>query len=95
MLAFVYQDKVTLEKSTAALQVSTLVGIVLGQIVFGILADVYGRRKIYGWSLMVVIVGTLGLTTASTGEFDSMSILGWLIFWRLVMGLGIGVDCSS
>jgi PHS family inorganic phosphate transporter-like MFS transporter len=29
---------------------------------------------------------------ASTGANQSMSLVGWLIFWRLVMGIGIGAD---
>ena len=58
--------------------------------IFGILADVYGRRRLYGLELAVVIFGTLGMAQASTGLNQSMNIMGWIIFWRFFMGLGIG-----
>jgi PHS family inorganic phosphate transporter-like MFS transporter len=94
MLAFVYEDEVSRNECLRALQVSTLIGIFLGQVGFGILADVIGRRKVYGLTLAINIMGTLGLTTAASGFNSSMSLIGWLVFWRLVMGIGIGVDCK-
>lgn len=71
---------------------ATLIGSMVGQIVFGTLADRYGRRKMYGLELIVVITASLGFATASTGVNNSMSIIGLLTFWRLVMGVGIGAD---
>ncbi|KAJ4347455.1 hypothetical protein N0V95_005417 [Ascochyta clinopodiicola] len=64
----------------------------LGQIAFGYAADVLGRRKMYGMELVVIIVGTMLLLMSSSGEKDSMSVGGWLIAWRAVMGIGIGAD---
>lgn len=71
---------------------ATLLGSMIGQLVFGFLADRYGRRKMYGLELIVTIMASLGLATASTGLNNSMSLIGLLIFWRLVMGIGIGAD---
>lgn len=74
---------------------ATLIGSMIGQVVFGLLADRYGRRKMYGLELIVTITASLGLATAATGVHESMSIIALLIFWRLVMGVGIGADCGS
>ena len=64
----------------------------VGQVVLGYLADRVGRRKVYGLELAFTILASFGLATASQGAFDSMSLIGILIFWRLVMGIGIGSD---
>jgi PHS family inorganic phosphate transporter-like MFS transporter len=61
-------------------------------LIFGFLADRYGRRKLYGLELIVVIFGTLGLVQSSAGYNGSMSVLGWLMFWRFFVGLGIGAE---
>ena len=55
-----------------------------GQVTFGILADRYGRRKVYGLELLVTICASLGFATASSGVNNSMSLIGFLIFWRAV-----------
>ncbi|KAI9773270.1 MAG: hypothetical protein M1839_002182 [Geoglossum umbratile] len=70
----------------------TLLGMVIGQVVFGVLADRYGRKKMYGLELLVVIFSTLGVALASRGSANSIHIVGWLVFWRLLMGFGIGGD---
>jgi len=49
-----------------------------------------GRRKIYGWELVVTIFATIGVATASYGVNGSLSILGGLISYRFILGLGIG-----
>jgi PHS family inorganic phosphate transporter-like MFS transporter len=71
---------------------STLAGTMIGQVVFGFAADMVGRRKMYGLELVIIIVGTMLLIMSSNGESSSMSVGGWLIAWRAVMGLGIGAD---
>lgn len=74
------------------MNIATLVGSMIGQVVFGFLADRYGRRKMYGLELIITIAACLGFATASTGVHGSMSLIALLIFWRLVMGIGIGAD---
>jgi PHS family inorganic phosphate transporter-like MFS transporter len=70
----------------------TLSGSLLGQLIFGFLADRFGRRKLYGGELIIVIFGTLGLLQCSAGYHGSMNILGWIMFWRFFVGLGIGAE---
>lgn len=41
----------------------------------------------YGIELMIIIVGTIGQAVAGHGP--AVSIIGVLIFWRVIMGLGI------
>jgi PHS family inorganic phosphate transporter-like MFS transporter len=44
----------------------------------------------YGTELIVMIVATLGLTLGATGQ--SVNAIGVIIFWRVVLGIGIGGD---
>jgi len=77
--------------SDTALKVATSSGTVIGQLGFGMLADIVGRKKMYGIELIIIIVATLAQSLTSDSE--SMSIVGLLIFWRVVMGVGIGGGC--
>lgn len=76
--------------SDTAIKVATSGGTVIGQLGFGYLADVVGRKKMYGLELILIIFATLAqaLTSASPG----MSVVGLMIFWRVLMGIGIGGD---
>jgi len=69
----------------------TLLGSVIGQLLFGVLADWYGRTKLYGIELVLVIVSTIGVATSNHG-YNDMSFLGLFVFWRFVMGIGIGAE---
>ena len=71
---------------------STLTGVFFGQLIFGFLGDIYGRRKIYGLELIILIAGSIGTAMASDGKAGSMNFLGWFVFWRIFMGIGIGAD---
>jgi len=73
-----------------AIKVSTSGGTVVGQLVFGWLADVVGRKKMYGLELIIIIVATLAQSL--TSDSYSTSVVGLLIFWRVIMGIGIGGD---
>ncbi|KAL5089404.1 hypothetical protein Trisim1_005684 [Trichoderma cf. simile WF8] len=69
----------------------TLFGSIVGQVLFGYLADRFGRTRLYGIELVLVIVSTIGVATSSHGYGD-MSFLGLFIWWRFVMGIGIGAE---
>ncbi|CAG8910145.1 unnamed protein product [Penicillium egyptiacum] len=72
----------------AAIKVATLAGAAIGQLLLGWLADRIGRRRVYGYGLMVIIFTTLAQVMSSSSRALSMS--GLLIFWRVIMGVGIG-----
>ena len=63
---------------------TSLIAAFVGAFVFGRLADVLGRKKIYGLEAAIMAVG-------SVASAFSPNII-WLIASRFVMGLGIGGD---
>lgn len=73
-----------------ALKAATSGGAVLGQVFFGWLADRIGRRKMYGVELAIIVLSTLVQSLA--GPSWAMSITGLLVFWRVIMGIGVGGD---
>lgn len=66
-----------------ALKGSTSAGIVVGQILFGWLADVFGRRKMYGVELAIILLSTMSCALASPSP--SMTSTGLFTFWRVMM----------
>ncbi|KAJ3320339.1 phosphate transporter [Boothiomyces sp. JEL0866] len=60
------------------LKVCTHVGNIIGQIGFGIAGDVFGRNKVYGIEMMIVLVSTIGCTLASSSvrTFSILPVLG-------------------
>ncbi|KAI1335447.1 phosphate permease [Xylariaceae sp. FL0016] len=78
------------QASDNAIKLSTSAGTVVGQLGFGYLADKLGRKKMYGLELIVIIFATLG--QALTSGSPSVNIVGLIIFWRVLLGVGIGGD---
>lgn len=72
----------------------TLAGSIFGQILFGFLADKYGRTRLYGIELVIVIFSTIGVASSTSGIGQDMAVLGWLSAWRFLMGVGIGAECE-
>ncbi|KAI9310902.1 major facilitator superfamily domain-containing protein [Dichotomocladium elegans] len=66
------------------------VGTLFGQLFFGFLGDILGR-KIYGFELLVIIIGTINCAT-SASSIRGVSAIGFLGLWRLFLGFGIGGD---
>lgn len=66
-----------------SLKAATSAGIVIGQVLFGWLADVYGRRRMYGIELGIILLATLNCALANPSQ--SMTSTGILVFWRVVM----------
>ncbi|KAI8997194.1 phosphate:H+ symporter [Pilobolus umbonatus] len=93
MLGYVYwpnEGNKTPYNVDTAIKVSCSVGTVIGQLLFGYLADHVGRKRMYGVELMFMIVGTVGQSLV--GNSFSTSFWAVITFWRLIVGLGIGGD---
>jgi PHS family inorganic phosphate transporter-like MFS transporter len=69
--------------SDTAIKVATSGGTVLGQLGFGYLADVVGRKRMYGLELIIIIFATLAQALSSPSP--AISIVGLIIFWRVLM----------
>lgn len=69
-----------------------LCGTLDGNLFFGWLGDKLGRKKVYGMSLMIMIVCSIasGLSCGSTAT----ALMGTLCFLRFWLGFGIGGGCS-
>ncbi|XDG03127.1 hypothetical protein ABKA04_002742 [Annulohypoxylon sp. FPYF3050] len=74
------------------INLTTLTGTMFGMLIFGHLADRYGRKAVYGLELSIVVVATVGMTTASSGHLNSMNVYGWIGFWRAMLGIGLGAE---
>ncbi|EJT98360.1 MFS general substrate transporter [Dacryopinax primogenitus] len=94
MLGLVYNNGLTSLGAAAdlGLKVACPIGNLFGQTLFGWMADVYGRKKMYGIELVIIITATLVQAMAAQGPNTSVTITGVLVFWRFVMGVGIGGD---
>lgn len=92
MLGIVYFPGVGVmpASSDSAIKLATSAGTVVGQLGFGALADMVGRKKMYGLELIIIIFATLG--QALTSGSPACDIIGLIIFWRVIMGIGIGGD---
>ncbi|KAB8278264.1 phosphate permease [Aspergillus minisclerotigenes] len=73
-----------------AIKVSTSGSTVTGQLFFGGLADIVGRKRMYGVELIIIILATLAQALASNSP--AVSITSILVFWRVLMRIGIGGD---
>ena len=68
----------------AVVGATALVSAALGSAIFGRIADVFGRKYIYGFEVLVLGAGAV----ASAFSPD----VWWLIAFRFILGLGIGGD---
>ncbi|KAF5359520.1 hypothetical protein D9756_003148 [Leucocoprinus leucothites] len=91
MLGYVYGKGGALNTNQdLGVKVATPVGNLFGQLLFGWLADVLGRKRMYGVELMIMIVATFA--QALSGHAPSVNIIGAIIVWRFILGVGIGGD---
>lgn len=65
-------------------------GTLAGQLFFGWLGDKMGRKKVYGMTLMLMVICSVG-SGLSLGK-DSTAVMATLCFFRFWLGFGIGGD---
>ncbi len=63
---------------------TALLASALGAVLFGRIADMLGRKRIYGYEVLVLAAGAIA-SAFSPG-------IWWLIAFRVVLGIGIGGD---
>ncbi|KAH9447575.1 hypothetical protein Pst134EB_021590 [Puccinia striiformis f. sp. tritici] len=73
------------------LKAATNIGCIVGQILFGTLGDVYGRRIVYPAALALAILGTI-LTISAPNSLGPQGVFIWMTIMRILMGIGIGGD---
>jgi MFS transporter, putative metabolite:H+ symporter len=68
----------------ASFVAATFAGLFIGTLAFGFAADKFGRRTIFTYSLLWYSVGTIVMAfqTSASG----------ILVWRLITGIGIGVE---
>jgi PHS family inorganic phosphate transporter-like MFS transporter len=64
--------------------------MVVGQLLFGVLSDVWGRHTIYGKELLLTIFGTLMVILVPWQGMSAHSVTAWVAVFRVVTGIGIG-----
>eukprot|EP00850_Spirogloea_muscicola_P010982 SM000066S20457 [mRNA] locus=s66:460019:463029:- [translate_table: standard] len=65
-------------------------GTLAGQLFFGWLGDKLGRKKVYGVTLLLMIICSVG-SSMSFGH-SATAVMTTLCFWRFWLGFGIGGD---
>ena len=69
MLDFVYwhEHDATKFSHETAFNNATSTGCMVSMISFGLFADIFGRLKMYGWELIVLMAGTMSVVMSSMG----------------------------
>lgn len=82
MLTAISKDLHLTQPHAASLVTGTLVGAVVGGVVFGMLSDRLGRVRVLTWSIVLFAVFT-GLCALARGYWD-------LLTYRAIAGIGLG-----
>jgi hypothetical protein len=90
MLGLVYWNGAIPRHDSVLISLSLLVGTFFGQLLLGVLGDRFGRRKVYGWELVILMTATILFSITSKGALAGSNRVAWIASWRFVMGIGIG-----
>ncbi|KAJ3368628.1 phosphate transporter, partial [Kappamyces sp. JEL0680] len=98
MIGFVYFDQSYAAKKYSVpnvesgwLKAASSWGNFTGQLFFGVVGDLIGRKSIYGIALVILIAGALG-TALAAQPARGLSIVSMVAFWRFILGVGVGGD---
>lgn len=67
-----------------------LVGTLTGQLFFGYLGDKLGRKKVYGVTLILMVI--CAIASGLSFGYSAKAVMGTLCFFRFWLGFGIGGD---
>ncbi|KAI3900471.1 hypothetical protein MKW92_036249 [Papaver armeniacum] len=84
-------ERGTIPPSVVSITVATaLIGTVFGNLVFGYCGDRFGRRRVYGSALLIMILSSIGsgFSICRTRK----CVITSLCFFRFMLGFGIGGD---
>ncbi len=76
--------KVAIFTGPALFVASTFAGLFIGTFLFGYVADRFGRRTVFTWSMLWYSAATLVMAFQDTGS--------GICLWRLIAGIGIGIE---
>ncbi|EPE09200.1 phosphate transporter [Ophiostoma piceae UAMH 11346] len=74
-ISFVYFPDQRYNYVGTLINIFTLLGSVVGQLSFGFLADYYGRTRLYGIELILVIVSTIGIHLGIGAEYPLSAVI--------------------
>ncbi|HZE04035.1 MAG TPA: MFS transporter [Solirubrobacteraceae bacterium] len=63
---------------------TTLAASAVGAILFGRIADILGRKRMYGYEVLILAGGAIASAFAPS--------IAWLVVFRIILGIGIGGD---
>lgn len=98
MIGYLYfadtKSTITPTSHSDAIKGCLSVGMIFGQLAFGVLGDAIGRHRIYGKELIITIFGTLMVIVAPP-YMSHDGIVAWLCVFRAVTGVGIGAGMAD
>jgi MFS transporter, PHS family, inorganic phosphate transporter len=85
IVVYLLKTQWTLSTSQVSwLNSATLLASAVGAIVFGRIADILGRKRIYGYEVLILAIGAIASAFAPNYAF--------LLVCRIILGIGIGGD---
>lgn len=72
------------------IKASLSIGMICGQILFGLFGDALGRHRVYGKELILTITGTMLVILLPWGDISHNSVVAWLSCFRVLTGFGTG-----
>lgn len=70
--------------SISLLSSTALIAAAVGSVMFGRIADRFGRKFVYGYELLILAAGAIASAFSPN--------VAWLLIFRFILGLGIGGD---
>lgn len=65
-------------------------GMIVGQVLFGLLGDARGRHAVYGKELIITLCGTMLVILLPWKGMSIEGIVAWISVFRVLTGVGIG-----